>query len=118
MISKFYYKISNKDYIFFLIGMFFLPSAISLSGIFLFLSFLIQTFKRKNEFFADELNKITSLIVILMLISVAAQIFFSKSIGDNKIQNYLYLIGLFNWLIFLDFLGCTRFLKNRKNVTF
>ena len=119
MISKLYYKISNKDYIFFLIGMFFLPSAISLSGIFLFLSFLIQTFKRKNEFFADELNKITSLIVILMLISVAAQIFFSKSIGDNKIQNYLYLIGLFNWLpFFWIFWAAQGFLKNRKERDF
>ena len=98
-----YYLLKEKTYenygfIFFLLGIFFLPSSIVIAIIFLIPAFLISSFSSNKSFFKDYWNY--PFIIFGLLISLSA-IFQNYLIKNNYItiwDNKLSLIGLANWV--------------------
>ena len=97
---------------FFYLGIFSLPSALPISGLFFILSLAISLTLQKNKFFEDKLNIpiITSLILIVLsslntlLIDVP-----NYPIYEDK---SLILISLFNWIpIFFCYWGFQNYLN-------
>ena len=100
MLKKIFPKLFKKDEIFFKVGLFLLPSAFSFASIFILISLLIQTFKRRNLFFQDFYNQILFSISSLMIISCIMQnLIFDKTYGF-VIEKHVTWIGLFNWITF------------------
>ena len=109
-------EILDKDYIFFRIGLFFLPSAFSVAGFFIIISLISQTIKRRYTFLQDKLNILLILTSLIMLISCAVQNLSNKYITDFVIEKYLTWIGLFNWIpFFWIFWSSQGFLKTKND---
>ena len=56
MIKEKLTQIFNKDFIFFRLGIFFIPSAFALAGFFIIISLISQTLKSRDEFLKDKMN--------------------------------------------------------------
>ena len=109
--TVFYY-----DYIFFRIGLFFLPSAFPIASLFIIIALISQTFKRRDSFLKDKFNKTLIFISVLMIISCLIQNLFNIYIKDYGIENYLTWIGLFNWIpFFWLFWSAQEFLKTKSD---
>jgi len=109
-------KIFNKDFIFFRLGIFFIPSAIALAGFFIIISLISQTLKRRDEFLRDKINIALIFITFLMIISCIIQNLFNKYNTDYEIENYLTWIGLFNWIpFFWVFWSSQAFFKTKND---
>ena len=113
-------NIFSKDLILFKIGIFFLPSAFSISSIFIFLSIAIQSFKRRNIFLKEKINFLLILLSSLMILSSFINTFLKDSYFGIEIPSYYYWIGLLNWIpFFWIFWASQGFLKtsnNRKSI--
>ena len=105
MIKNTLNKFLDKDHIFFKIGLFFLPSAFSISVLFIIISLISQTIKRRSKFLKDKLNITLIIISSLMLLSCLVQNLSDSYYTDISIPNYLTWIGLFNWIPFFWFFG-------------
>ena len=116
MLKKIFPKLFKKDEIFFKVGLFLLPSAFSFASIFILISLLIQTFKRRNLFFQDFYNQILFSISSLMIISCIMQnLIFDKTYGF-VIEKHVTWIGLFNWITFFwIFWAAQGFFKTKKD---
>ena len=100
MLEKYSSKLIKKDEIFFRVGLFLLPSAFSFAAIFILISLLIQTFKKKKLFIKDFYNQILFFISSLMILSCIVQnLIFDKTYGF-LIEKHVTWIGLFNWITF------------------
>ncbi len=118
-INIYQYFSKDLDYalISFSIGIFLLPSAFFISGIFLIYSLIYSTFKNRNEndYFKDRWNISFLSSGLLMILSALVQ-----SFGNNNEIQYNYDIrltwlGLINWLpFFWLFWGFKPFLNNPK----
>jgi len=109
-------EIFYKDFIFFRLGIFFIPSAIALAGFFIIISLISQTLKRRDEFLRDKINIALILISLLMIISCIIQNLFNKYNTDFEIENYLTWIGLFNWIpFFWVFWSSQAFFKTKND---
>ena len=116
MIKEKLNKIFNKDFIFFRLGIFFIPSAIALAGFFIIISLISQTLKRRDEFLRDKMNIALFFITFLMIISCIIQNLFNKYNTDYEIENYLTWIGLFNWIpFFWVFWSSQAFFKTKND---
>ena len=114
-------NIRNIRYLFFYLGIFLIPSAISLAIVFLFVAFLISNFTSSTKFFQEKWNIPFFISGILMIIS---------SLLHNSIQGYsleswsphLSYIGLLNWIpLFWIFWSSQNYLitsKDRKIFSF
>jgi len=103
-IKLYFYKEKNlEDYgfIFFILGIFFLPSTIVIGLLFLIPSFLIASLLGNKPFFKDYWNIPFLIFGFLILLSAISQNYFLtnnyNSIWDNKLS----LIGLANWIPFI-----------------
>ncbi len=92
-----------EDYgsIFFLIGIFFLPSSIVIGVLFLFPSFLISSFSGNRSFFKDYWNYPFIIFGFLILISAIFQNYLLTNNYSTIWDSKLSLIGLSNWLPFI-----------------
>ena len=85
-------------FIFFLLGIFFLPSSIVIGILFLFPSLIISSLSIKKSFFKDSWNYPFIIFGLLILISAILQNYLFTNdyiaIWDSKLS----LIGLCNWL--------------------
>ena len=116
MLDKYFTKLIRKDEILFKVGLFILPSAFSLSSIFIILSLLIQTFKRKKLIFKDFYNQILIFISSLMILSCVVQNLFFDKKYEFVIEKYTTWLGLFNWIpFFWIFWAAQGFLKTKKD---
>ena len=116
MIKEKLTEIFYKDFIFFRLGIFFIPSAIALAGFFIIISLISQTLKRRDEFLRDKINIALILISLLMIISCIIQNLFNKYNTDFEIENYLTWIGLFNWIpFFWVFWSSQAFFKTKND---
>ncbi len=110
------FKVFEYDYIFFRIGLFFLPSAFPIAGFFIIFSLISQTLKRRDLILKDKFNKSLILISGLMIISCLFQNLFNVYIKDYEIKSYLTWIGLFNWIpFFWLFWSAQGFLKTKND---
>lgn len=91
-----FYNFKNK---FFLIGVFFIPSSLLISLIFLFPCFIFGSFNRKN-YFLDKFNCLLFFSGFLIIISAFLQNFILKNNYENIYNPNLSLIGIANWLPF------------------
>ena len=116
MLVKYFFKLIKKDEIFFKVGLFLLPSAFSFSSIFILLSLLIQTYKRKKLLFQDYYNQILFWITSLMILSCLAQNLLIDEKYEFIIEKHVTWIGLFNWIpFFWIFWAAQGFLKTKKD---
>jgi len=102
-------------FIFFLIGIFFLPSSIVIGILLLFTAFIISSFSFKQSFFKDSWNYPFMIFGILILISAIFQNYLLTNnyfaIWDSKLS----LIGLCNWLPFIWVFWATQPYLNTKS---
>lgn len=110
-------KPQKKGTYLFLIGLVFLPSALPISFIFLFLALIIAI---KNGFKEFNLNKINLLLItisFLMILSNFRYFFTSSEVLMPKVSNsYSSWLDLFNWIpLFFCFCGFQSYLKTEKD---
>ena len=112
---KFQY-ILTKEINIFRTGLFFLPSAPSIASLFIIVSLLINSFKRKSSWFKDNSNFLIILITLLMLLSSVVQIFFINNSYSEVLNKNSSWIGLFNWIpFFWIFCSSQEFLKSKED---
>ena len=111
-IYKNYLDLGNT---FFLIGIFFLPSALPIGGIFLLISIVISFNNSKKNFLKNKWNFILFICMILIILGTLYSSILnpSKEILDfNKSTIWL---NLFNWVpIYFAFIGFQSYLRSEK----
>ena len=113
---RYFFYLIKKDRLIFKIGLFLLPSAFSVSSIFILISLLIQTNKRKKLLFQDFYNQILFCISSLMILSCIVQNLFIYQNYNFTIEKHVTWIGLFNWIpFFWIFWAAQGFLKTKKD---
>ena len=113
---QYFLNLIKKDKLIFKIGLFLLPSAFPFSSILIFISLLIQTYKRKKLLFQDFYNQILFCISCLMILSCLVQNLFIYQKFDFEIEKYVTWIGLFNWIpFFWIFWAAQGLLKTKKD---
>ncbi len=107
-------------FIFFYLGIFFLPSALFFSLIFLLISFLINNFYLKRLLLKDKWNIPFILSGFFMIISTIFHLFIVESSSNGNWDPILSVIGLSNWLpffwIFWSVQPYVRSINDRKKV--
>tara|TARA_B100000242_G_scaffold294385_1_gene277012 strand:+ start:117 stop:1430 length:1314 start_codon:yes stop_codon:yes gene_type:complete len=111
----------EKGNILFIIGIFLLLSAPSISAIFLLISLVISISKHKSYCLTNKSNYPFLIFGAIILINVLIRTYFLK-INIDGFQPYLNIVGIANWL---PFIGCYIFfqpylnnLNKRKNVIY
>ena len=103
----------------FYIGLFLLPSAFSISAIFLLISLIISTLKIKKNYLSDVWNKPFLLSGFFLILSSLVHTFFNNHLLNYNLNPSLTWIGLGNWLpFFWCFWGFQAYLdtqEKRKN---
>ena len=119
LINKFDFKsiISNDLYLgekLFLIGIFFLPSALPIGGLFLLFSIFIAFRKNNKNLIKNKWNFIFLITTLLMLLSTLYS-FFNLSAVLQNIDKSIILFNLFNWIpMYFAFLGFQIYLKSDR----
>ena len=80
------------------LGVFFLLSVPSLSGLLLLISLIISTLKRKENYFKDKVNHIFIASSISLLLSCTLNNLPVFKHNLTGYENYLNWLGLFNWI--------------------
>ncbi len=120
LIKTLNFKFEHKSFlnignILFLIGIFFLPSALPLGVIFLLISNIISFCFAKENFFQNRLN----LIFFLCLISIIFSTIYSSILNPAKsildFDKSIIWLNLFNWVpIYFFFIGFQIYIKSEK----
>tara|TARA_Y100000589_G_C27199303_1_gene648706 strand:- start:18967 stop:20301 length:1335 start_codon:yes stop_codon:yes gene_type:complete len=106
--------INKLGYLFFLIGLFFLASAVGISIIFLLISVIIG-FLRYKEFFKDKWNYPFLFSSFFMIVSTFIHFESAKNPIFKDIDPNLSLIGLLNWIpFFLSFWAFQQYLNTTE----
>ena len=103
-INRFFFKektLEDYGFIFFVIGIFFLPSTIAIGSLFLLPGLILASLSANKSFFKDYWNLPFLIFGLLILISALSQnyLFTNKygEIWDTKLS----FIGLANWIPFI-----------------
>lgn len=99
----------------FLLGVFFLPTALPIAGIFLLVGLFCSFLKDKSIFFRDKVNLAIVVAIGLIMLSTIKNFVFQipKEIDDSS-YTYLWL-NIFNWIpSLLCFIAFQNYLKTRK----
>ena len=101
---------------FFRIGVFLLPSAFSVSSIFLIIALIINTKSKKINYFKDYFNYPLFLSGILILITAISNFFLNTQIPDMRFENRIqFLLDIANWIpFFYIFSSIGNYLSNTK----
>jgi len=103
-------KIPDKIFRF---GIFLLPTALSLSIIFVLISIIIGLKKTSLSYLKDNYNRVFFLCSIFMMLSSFYNFIFADYSQIGIVNNYFFLIGLFNWIpFFILFWGVQMFLDS------
>ena len=119
LINKFDLKsiISNDLYLgekLFLIGIFFLPSALPIGGLFLLSSIFLALRKYNENLIKNKWNLIFLISTLLILLSTLYS-FFNLSAVLQNIDKSIILFNLFNWIpMYFAFLGFQIYLKSER----
>ena len=114
-------KYSKKNYLrigkySFLLGVFLLPTAFAISGLFLVFSLILSFLKIKFSFFKDKINLFIFLVVGLILFtSFVNNINFIPTILKDLENSYIWL-NLFNWIpALMGFIGFQSYIKSKED---
>ena len=103
------------DYLSFYIGVFLLPSAVTISIIFLLFSSIINTAKNEEPYFKDKWNIPFFVGGILLIISCLVHTFFNQRLTEYSLNPSLSWIGLANWVpFFWCFWGFKSYLNSQR----
>ncbi len=94
-------KLQDYGFIFFILGIFFLPSSMVIGILFLLPSFIIASLSRNKSFFTDFWNLPFLIFGLLILISAISQNYLLTNNYDGIWDTKLSLIGLANWIPFI-----------------
>ncbi len=120
LINKFDLKSIFRNYFYlgeklFLIGIFFLPSALPIGGFFLLSSIVLAFSKNNVNLIKNKWNFLFLFSTLLILISTIYNCFFDLSPVLENIDKSIILFNLFNWIpIYLAFLAFQIYLKSDK----
>ena len=110
------YKKIFKNYLetgklFFLFGLFLLPSAISLSIIFLLISLVISFWYDSQKLFCDRINLVFLTSCFFLIIGGLLNFFDTNSINNLTNNSAITFIGLLNWIpLVFAFFGFQKYL--------
>ena len=93
--------LEDYGFIFFLLGIFFLPSTMVISILFLLPAFVIASISSHKSFFKDYWNLPFLIFGLLILISAISQNYLLTNKYDAIWDTKLSLIGLANWIPFI-----------------
>ncbi|CAE19656.1 conserved hypothetical protein [Prochlorococcus marinus subsp. pastoris str. CCMP1986] len=101
---------------YFRIGVFLLPSAFSVSSIFLIIALIINTKSEKINYFKDYFNYPLFLSGILILITAISNYLSNSQIADMRFENRIqFLLDIANWIpFFYVFSSFGNYLSNTK----
>lgn len=109
-----YLKIGNY---FFLIGIFFLPSALPIGGILLLISLFVSYTNNKEHLFQNKWNSLFLISIIGIILSTLYNCIINPSENLAEFDKSLIWLNLFNWVpIFLCYLGSQVYLKSKKQI--
>ncbi len=103
-ISNYFFKpkdISSYGELFFLSGVFFLPSTLFIGILFLLPAAIIGSYKSKQHYFQDRWNISFFCGGLLMILSTIMQKYFLDNLYENSWDASLSLFGLANWIPFI-----------------
>ena len=108
-----------EDYglIFFLLGIFFLPSTMVTSILFLLPAFVIASLSSHKSFFKDSWNLPFLIFGFLILISAISQNYLLTNKYDAIWDTKLSLIGLANWIPFIWVFWASQYYINSVSYT-
>ena len=110
-------KLIQKSQNLFLLGIFFLPSALLVSIIFLIPAAILSTIENRKYFFKDRWNKLFFICGILITVSALLQKFVIENEYKNIWDNNLTLLGLANWIpFFWLFWALQSYVKSQKQL--
>lgn len=102
----------NGD-LFFNLGIFFLPSAFPIGGIFLLFGLVTSLIKNRSKLFVQKIDFLVLIFGILLTISNLKSFLFADQVADYKVQNSL--IDIANWIPqILCFLAFNFYLNDEK----
>ncbi len=102
-ISKYFFKTKNiysYGELFFLLGIFFLPSTLFIGVLFLIPSAIIGSFNSKKQFFQDRWNLSFFFTGLLMILSAVGHNLFIDNLFEDSWNTNLSIFGLANWIPF------------------
>ena len=103
----------------FLIGIFFLPSALPVGGFFLLSSIVIALSKNNENLIKNKWNFIFLISIFFILLSTIYNYFFNLSPVLQNIDKSIILLNLFNWIpIYFAYLGFQFYLNGKKRHEF
>ena len=120
LINKFALKNININDLYFgeklfLIGIFFLPSALPIGGFFLLSSIFIAFRKNNENLLKNKWNFIFLISTLLILLSTLYNYFFNLSPVLQNIDKSIILLNLFNWIpMYFVFLAFQVYLKSER----
>ena len=99
---------------FFLLGIFFLPSALPIGGIFLLISIFIS-FNNKKKFLKNKWNFILFICMILIILGTIYSSLINPSSALLDFNKSTIWLNLFNWVpIYFAFIGFQSYLRSEK----
>ena len=121
MFTNNFLNYSEKNYLkigkyFFLLGVFLLPTAFAISGLFLLFSLILSFFKSKFSFLKDRVNQYIFLVIGLILFtSIINSINFIPTNLKDLGSSFIWL-NLFNWIpALLGFIGFQSYVKSKED---
>ncbi len=94
-------NLEDYGFIFFILGIFFLPSSIVIGVLLLLPAFLLASLSGNKSFFKDDWNLPFFIFGLLILLSAISQNYFFTNKYDSIWDTKLSLIGLANWIPFI-----------------
>ena len=107
--------LEDYGFIFFLLGIFFLPSTMVISILFLLPAFVIASLSSHKSFFKDYWNLPFLIFGLLILISAISQNYLLTNKYDAIWDTKLSLIGLANWIPFIWVFWASQYYINSKS---
>lgn len=99
----------------FLIGTFFLASALPISGIFFIFAIVISFYKNKLNLFNDKWNYPLFFSIGLLIVSTLNSSIFNPPVEASKSESISIIVGIFNWIpLFISFWAFQEYLKNKS----
>lgn len=100
----------------FLIGVFFLPTALPIAGIFLIIGLVFSISKNKSIFFQDKINLYILIAIFFILLSTTNNFIYNIPKELENSSNTILWLNLFNWIpSLLCFITFQNYLKTNKD---
>ena len=107
-----YFKLGNT---LFLLGVFFLPSALPIGGLFLLFSLIISLFINRKNLLQNVFDYIALFSIFIILIGTLYNTTFNQTYFSLSFDKSVIWLNLFNWIpMFLSYIGFQIYLKDSK----